>query len=195
MKCRTPATPGPAGPGAGREHARCALFAVGDDWQSINRFAGADLSVMTRFDDWFGTGEMLRLERTFRSPQSICDISSRFVSKNPDQLPKQVRSEQPEPAGPALRAVAVEAEDQYAAVITSYLQHLDSDRRNPPDGGRLQVYILGRYNNGKSKSSQSSPTVGAPERRVQPCTAPKARKPTTSSHRRHRRRDSHHHRG
>ena len=31
------------------------LFAVGDDWQSINRFAGSDLSVMTRFTEWFGT--------------------------------------------------------------------------------------------------------------------------------------------
>ena len=30
------------------------LFAVGDDWQSINRFAGADLSAMTGFHDWFG---------------------------------------------------------------------------------------------------------------------------------------------
>ena len=30
------------------------LFAVGDDWQSINRFAGADLNVMTRFEEQFG---------------------------------------------------------------------------------------------------------------------------------------------
>lgn len=27
------------------------LFSVGDDWQFINRFASADLSVMTRFHD------------------------------------------------------------------------------------------------------------------------------------------------
>ena len=32
------------------------LLAVGDDWQSINRFAGADLSVMTSFEQWFGRG-------------------------------------------------------------------------------------------------------------------------------------------
>jgi DNA helicase IV len=30
------------------------LLAVGDDWQAINRFAGADLSVMTDFSNWFG---------------------------------------------------------------------------------------------------------------------------------------------
>ncbi|SDJ80663.1 DNA helicase-4 [Variovorax sp. OV700] len=57
------------------------LFAVGDDWQSINRFAGADLSVMTDFEQWFGKASTHRLERTFRCPQSICDVSSKFVLK------------------------------------------------------------------------------------------------------------------
>jgi DNA helicase-4 len=49
----------------------CCLFAVGDDWQSINRFAGADISVMTGFERWFGESTTLRLERTFRCPQPI----------------------------------------------------------------------------------------------------------------------------
>lgn len=44
------------------------LFAVGDDWQSINRFAGADLAAMTKFDEWFGKSVTLKLERTFRCP-------------------------------------------------------------------------------------------------------------------------------
>ena len=35
------------------------LLAVGDDWQSINRFAGADLSVMTDFEAWFGRGQQI----------------------------------------------------------------------------------------------------------------------------------------
>lgn len=125
------------------------LFSVGDDWQSINRFAGSDLTVMTRFADWFGTGQTLKLERTFRSPQAICDISSQFVTQNPEQIAKRVRSEQPEHL-PALRAVAVDTDDQYAAVIGTYLQSLD--RALPvPDGRRTEVLILGRYNNGRTK--------------------------------------------
>ena len=68
------------------------LLAVGDDWQSINRFAGADLSVMTNFEQWFGDGPTLRLQTTFRCPQSICDTASAFVAKNPRQLTKVVRS-------------------------------------------------------------------------------------------------------
>lgn len=104
---------------------------------------------MTRFTDWFGAGHTLKLERTFRSPQSICDISSQFVTQNPEQITKQVRSEQPEQA-PAVRAVAVDNDDQYAAVLITYLQWLD--RSVPaPNGRRMQVLILGRYNSGQAK--------------------------------------------
>lgn len=39
------------------------FFAVGDDWQSINRFAGADVSVMTSFRQWFGHGQVLSLRK------------------------------------------------------------------------------------------------------------------------------------
>ncbi|MBC7761747.1 MAG: UvrD-helicase domain-containing protein [Candidatus Saccharibacteria bacterium] len=68
------------------------LLAVGDDWQSINRFAGADISVMTDFERWFGRGHILRLQTTFRCTQQICDVSSAFISKNPTQIAKQVSS-------------------------------------------------------------------------------------------------------
>jgi len=38
---------------------------------------------MNSFEEWFGDAEVLRLQRTFRSPPSICDISAAFVHKNP----------------------------------------------------------------------------------------------------------------
>ena len=68
------------------------LLAVGDDWQSVNRFAGADMSVMTHFHDWYGPGPKLELTTTFRCTQRICDVSSVFVRKNPTQLQKRVTS-------------------------------------------------------------------------------------------------------
>jgi len=51
------------------------LFAVGDDWQSINRFAGADVSVMTGFLNCCQQGQVLRLEETFRCPQALRSIA------------------------------------------------------------------------------------------------------------------------
>lgn len=61
---------------------RCS-FGMGDDWQGINRFAGADISVMTDFERIFGKARLMKLQTTFRCPQSLCDISSGFVQKNP----------------------------------------------------------------------------------------------------------------
>lgn len=125
------------------------LFAVGDDWQSINRFAGADLSVMTNFTGWFGPGETLRLERTFRSPQSLCDISSAFIQKNPQQLNKRVVSTTPEPTTP-LSAVAVRKDQDFAHAVSKHLKDLDhrvdTGTIPGPTKGKLQVRILSRYN-------------------------------------------------
>lgn len=125
------------------------FFAVGDDWQSINRFAGADVSVMTRFREWFGHGQVLKLERTFRCPQALCDVSSRFVSKNPAQLKKQVRSVTP-PTGPVLEAFQVQQKEYLGSAIRTYLERLCRDLQDgtipPGRNGKVSVFVLGRYN-------------------------------------------------
>ncbi len=64
----------------------CKLFAVGDDWQSIYRFAGADIDVFTHFSKHFGVTATNYLTRTFRSNQGISDVASRFIQKNPSQI-------------------------------------------------------------------------------------------------------------
>ncbi|MCR6480853.1 UvrD-helicase domain-containing protein [Variovorax sp. ZS18.2.2] len=131
---------------------RC-LFAVGDDWQSINRFAGADLSVMTQFQRWFGKAEVLRLERTFRCPQSLCDASGQFVLKHPGQLKKKVRSDATEHA-PTLEVVEVGDEEEIATAIR---RRLDGLYKNLKEGtiatnkdGILSVLVLGRYQKDKN---------------------------------------------
>ncbi|MBD8644208.1 UvrD-helicase domain-containing protein [Stenotrophomonas sp. CFBP 13724] len=125
------------------------FFAVGDDWQSINRFAGADVSVMTRFSEWFGHGQVLRLEQTFRCPQALCDVSSRFISANPAQIRKHVWSSTPS-HGPVLQAFQVAARDQLTDAVGQYLQQLHqaclSGAMPAGRDGKLSVFVLGRYN-------------------------------------------------
>ncbi|MCD9126049.1 UvrD-helicase domain-containing protein [Luteimonas fraxinea] len=125
------------------------FFAVGDDWQSINRFAGADVSVMTRFREWFGHGQVLKLEQTFRCPQALCDVSSLFVSKNPAQFKKQVRSVTPQ-VGPVLQAFQAQQKDYLGSAIQTYLERLCQglqDGSIPPGrNGKVSVFVLGRYN-------------------------------------------------
>lgn len=117
------------------------LFAVGDDWQSINRFAGADLSVMTGFSERFGPTVTMKLETTFRCPQSLCDISSAFIKKNPQQLHKVVRSTQPHTPDP-IRIVRVDDELRIRSAIA---KRLDEIAGMIGDGGKQKVLLLGRY--------------------------------------------------
>jgi DNA helicase-4 len=121
------------------------LFAVGDDWQSINRFAGADLSVMTGFESWFGRGHQLALTTTFRCPQTVCDVAATFVSKNPAQFSKAMRSAQTEPSAP----VKILRSDNPTQALAGYLDELSAKVTAGtiaagPDG-KVSVDVLGRY--------------------------------------------------
>ena len=118
------------------------LFAVGDDWQSINRFAGADLAVMTEFEAKFGKATTLRLETTFRCPPTLCEISSAFVRKNPRQLRKSVRSVQPDRDKP-VRIVSVQSEFHIRLAVDKRLVEIAQEAQEV--GKRATVYVLGRY--------------------------------------------------
>lgn len=65
---------------------------VGDDWQSIFRFAGSDISLFTNFEKYFGYTRVMRLENTYRNAQELIDEASKFIVKNPMQLKKNLRS-------------------------------------------------------------------------------------------------------
>ena len=69
------------------------FFCVGDDWQSIYRFAGSDISLFTDFEKYFGCTKILRIERTYRNSQQLIDEASNFILKNPMQLKKNLRSD------------------------------------------------------------------------------------------------------
>ena len=59
------------------------LFAVGDDWQAIYRFAGSDISVMQQFQKHFGISETTILGETFRCVDGG-GVSSRARPSKPD---------------------------------------------------------------------------------------------------------------
>lgn len=114
------------------------LMAVGDDWQAINRFAGADLSVMTDFANVFGPAEVRPLQTTFRCPRAIADVSSRFISRNPAQLSKKVSAVRDDP-GPAVGIVRVASA---GAIPDALERHLDDLARSAPGSS---VHVLARY--------------------------------------------------
>lgn len=133
------------------------LLAVGDDWQSINRFAGADISVMTDFQSIFGAGPRLELTTTFRCTQRICDVSSAFVSKNPKQLPKRVRSIKPE-RGPCIQLIR---DKEPARALQQFLwrlsKELEAEEVFSSKPIRASVDVLGRYRHDKELMPKSTP--------------------------------------
>jgi DNA helicase IV len=69
------------------------FFAVGDDWQSIYRFAGSDISIMTGFRRFFGRATIVKLDRTFRFNDRIASVSGAFIQKNPQQIRKTLSAQ------------------------------------------------------------------------------------------------------
>ena len=67
------------------------LFCVGDDWQSIFRFTGSDISFIQHFKKYWGPSEISRIETTYRFPQRLIDITSSFIMRNPLQLKKRIK--------------------------------------------------------------------------------------------------------
>ena len=67
------------------------LFCVGDDWQSIYRFAGSDTGFILHFDRYWGAADISRIETTYRFSQGLIDVSGTFVMQNPAQIKKQLK--------------------------------------------------------------------------------------------------------
>lgn len=68
------------------------IFCVGDDWQSIYRFTGSDVSLTRDFSDHFGVAATNILDMTFRFNQKIGEVASQFIQKNPVQIEKNIKS-------------------------------------------------------------------------------------------------------
>lgn len=66
------------------------LFCVGDDWQSIYRFSGSDMSLFNDFETYFGFTKHCKIETTYRFHNPVIDLSSRFIQTNPNQVEKTI---------------------------------------------------------------------------------------------------------
>lgn len=113
------------------------LMAVGDDWQSVYRFSGSDISVMTSFSNHFGRHEQRMLTETFRFDQMIEAVASRFVLKNHSQISKVVRAK----AGSGKKSVILWHPSKDADSLLGSISKMI-----PPQKLREQtVLVLARY--------------------------------------------------
>jgi DNA helicase II / ATP-dependent DNA helicase PcrA len=82
---------GPPGGIAGRGPS--AVFAVGDDDQSIYAFRGAQVGNMADFEREYRVERVVKLERNYRSFGNILDTANELISHNEKRLGKNLRTE------------------------------------------------------------------------------------------------------
>lgn len=79
-----------------REANSSKLFCVGDDWQSIYKFKGANPKFFIDFEKYFGKTYTKILDTTFRFNNKLANLSSSLIKLNNNQLDKVVKSHRKE---------------------------------------------------------------------------------------------------
>ncbi len=67
-----------------------AMFAVGDDDQSIYAFRGANVGNMRAYEQDYAKGNIIRLEQNYRSYNHILDSANALISHNTERLGKNL---------------------------------------------------------------------------------------------------------
>ena len=117
----------------------CKILAVGDDWQSIYRFAGSDISIFSEFEKYFGKTEINFIEKTYRNPQELIDIAQNFIMKNENQLKKNLKSDKSLTKPVEFRSVN---QKNKIEVIFDILKNIAKENVNK----KKEVLILARNN-------------------------------------------------
>jgi DNA helicase-2/ATP-dependent DNA helicase PcrA len=132
---------------------------VGDDDQSIYRFRGAEVKNILTFSSAFPGTEIIRLERNYRSNQSILDLAGNIVSYNAGRLGKTLRAMKP--GGPLPRLALLDDQEQEVEYCSSLI------RAHHSQGGRLSDFaILYRTNAQSLAFEKDFPRKGIPYRIV-----------------------------
>ena len=80
------------------------ICVVGDDAQSIYSFRGADIRNILNFQRQYPNARLFKLERNYRSTQTIVNAANSLIHKNVHQIEKTVYSEKEEGAPLRLQA-------------------------------------------------------------------------------------------
>lgn len=95
---------------------------VGDDAQSIYSFRGADIRNILSFRQIYPTAQLFKLERNYRSTQTIVNAANSLIHHNINQIEKQVYSENEQ--GDRLRLTAYMSDRDEAAGVAEQIKSL-----------------------------------------------------------------------
>jgi DNA helicase-2/ATP-dependent DNA helicase PcrA len=84
------------------------ILAVGDDFQSIYSFRGAEIRNMMDFSDAFPGARIVKVEENYRSSRPILDFTNRIIESAPEKYEKKLFSSIENPQKPVLLSPASE---------------------------------------------------------------------------------------
>ncbi len=114
--------------GEGTNAAPAALFAVGDDDQSIYAFRGANVGNMQELTRDFHIEAVIKLEQNYRSHGNILDAANALISNNRNRLGKNLWTS--ENGGEPLRIYEAPTDVEEAKFITEEIQQLKREGIN-----------------------------------------------------------------
>ncbi len=116
-----------------------AVFAVGDDDQSIYAFRGANVGNMAEFEREYAKGNVIRLEQNYRSYGHILDAANALIAHNTGRLGKNLWTEQGH--GEPIRVTEQPSDLMEAQWVLEEIRALVNEGRS-----RSEIAILYRSN-------------------------------------------------
>lgn len=100
------------------------LFVVGDDWQSIYRFRGADVSITQNFLRHFDNARRVYLVQNYRSGKPIVKLGNRVIRSSAVYVKKQLKATHPTYNKPTLffAAAAAGPESVWSGFLAAWRQ-------------------------------------------------------------------------
>ncbi|SIN89994.1 DNA helicase IV [Salinivibrio sp. ES.052] len=117
---------------------RASLYAVGDDWQAIYRFAGADVSLTTEFAQRFGDSEICWLTTCYRYPSTLGDVAQQFIGQNPKQLSKQLDYARDKASAKTPKTLKMITDDKLEKTLASL------EKKHAKAAQAVSVMLIGR---------------------------------------------------
>jgi DNA helicase II / ATP-dependent DNA helicase PcrA len=105
-----------------------AVFAVGDDDQSIYGFRGAEAANMRDFQRDFARGNVIKLEQNYRSQGNILEAANAVISHNKDRLGKNLWTDAGK--GEPLRIYAASTDNDEAQFVVDEVKSLHREGKN-----------------------------------------------------------------
>lgn len=126
-----------------RDHQRVCV--VGDDYQSIYGFRGANIDNILQFNELYNDPKLFKLEQNYRSTRNIVKAANSLMKHNERQIPKDVYSENDE--GEKLIYKPAYSDKEEAVIVCNEIKRIKRK-----EGGDYRDFAILYRTNSQSRS-------------------------------------------